>query len=390
LQPSASPLSSPDSRSSRSRSNLYWNGVTPAKSLPRVVIDKATKPLVVEGIAKRFGTLPALHGIDLTVKPGTFLALLGPSGSGKTTLLRILGGLEYPDAGAVSFDGQDWLSIPARERRVGFMFQHYALFRYMTVAENIAFGLKVRPRRDRPAKAEIARRVEELLALVQLEGLGKRYPNQLSGGQRQRVALARALAIEPKMLLLDEPFGALDTKVRKELRRWLRGLHQQLGLTTIFVTHDQEEALDLADEVAVMRDGKLEQAASPHVIYAQPCNAFVAEFLGGSNALSGRVSSGRFLLDDAVFPLEEPAGFEGAAVGLVRPHEFALANSEEPGLALTVVNVLVGGSQLRLDCARLDGQILEVVLPPMDVSPQRGDKLRLKLTVQRIYPATAT
>jgi sulfate/thiosulfate transport system ATP-binding protein len=360
----------------------------------------ATEPtperqLVIAGVTKRFGALPALHGINLTVQPGTFLALLGPSGSGKTTLLRILGGLDFPESGNVVFEGRDWLAIPARERRVGFVFQHYALFRYMTVAENIAFGLKVRPRHERPSKVEIARRVEELLALVQLDGLGGRYPNQLSGGQRQRVALARALAIEPRMLLLDEPFGALDTKVRKELRRWLRELHRRLGLTTIFVTHDQEEALDLADEVAVIRNGKLEQAAPPQKIYTQPETAFVAEFLGGSNTLAGRIANGCFLIDDTALPLGDTHGIEGAAVALVRPHEFAVAHDGEPGLPVTIVNVLIDETLLRLDCGRPDGQILEVALPPATLplawsrDPQRGDQLRLKLVEPRIYPATA-
>ena len=235
--------------------------------------------LVVQSVAKQFGRYPALKGVSFSAPQGAFVALLGPSGSGKTTLLRILGGLEFADVGQVTFDGADWLSIPARERRAGFVFQQYALFRHMTVAKNIAFGLEVRPRSQRPARAEIARRVEELLRLVQLEGLGRRYPSQLSGGQRQRVALARALAIEPRMLLLDEPFGALDAKVRKELRVWLRSLHDKTGITTIFVTHDQEEALQLADFVAVVNAGKIEQIGTPDEIRGAPASAFVAEFL---------------------------------------------------------------------------------------------------------------
>jgi sulfate transport system ATP-binding protein len=235
--------------------------------------------LAIEKIHKRFGDFEALRGASLEAPDGAFLALLGPSGSGKTTLLRILGGLEHADLGQVAFAGLDWLTLPARERRAGFVFQHYALFRHMTVAKNIAFGLDVRPARNRPSRAEIARRVEELLALVQLEGLGKRYPSQLSGGQRQRVALARALAIEPRMLLLDEPFGALDAKVRRELRVWLRGLHTKLNLTTVFVTHDQEEALELGDLVAVMNQGRIEQIATPDVLRTAPATPFVAEFL---------------------------------------------------------------------------------------------------------------
>ncbi|MDE1985722.1 MAG: ATP-binding cassette domain-containing protein [Alphaproteobacteria bacterium] len=235
--------------------------------------------LVVESIAKRFERFPALNGVSFTAPQGAFVALLGPSGSGKTTLLRILGGLEFSDEGSVHFDDLNWLSLPARERRAGFVFQNYALFRHMTVAQNIAFGLSVRPRRNRPTRHAIAKRVEELLALVQLDGLGKRYPSQLSGGQRQRVALARALAIEPRMLLLDEPFGALDAKVRKELRGWLRALHERLGLTTIFVTHDQEEAFALADLVAIMNKGKIEQYGTPEDVRSAPKTRFVAEFL---------------------------------------------------------------------------------------------------------------
>ncbi|MBL6939333.1 MAG: sulfate ABC transporter ATP-binding protein [Alphaproteobacteria bacterium] len=242
--------------------------------------------LVIEKVEKRFTDFAALKGVSLEAPDGAFLALLGPSGSGKTTLLRILGGLENADLGHVSFAGLDWLTIPARERRAGFVFQQYALFRHMTVAKNIAFGLEVRPARQRPARAEIKRRVEELLSLVQLEGLGGRYPSQLSGGQRQRVALARALAIEPRMLLLDEPFGALDAKVRKELRGWLKGLHTRLGLTTVFVTHDQEEALELGDLVAVMNEGRIEQIGPPGVLINAPATPFVADFLEDALARS--------------------------------------------------------------------------------------------------------
>jgi len=237
-------------------------------------------PLVIDSVVKTYGRFPALRRVSLCAPRGCFLALLGPSGSGKTTLLRILGGLEFAEMGRVTFDGEDWLAKPARERRAGFVFQHYALFRHMTVAKNIAFGLEVRSRKVRPPRAEIARRVNELLSLVQLEGLGRRYPSQLSGGQRQRVALARALAIEPRMLLLDEPFGALDARVRKELRQWLRDLHDRLGLTTVFVTHDQEEAMALADLVAVMNEGAIEQVGPPDEVCANPATPFVADFLG--------------------------------------------------------------------------------------------------------------
>jgi sulfate transport system ATP-binding protein len=235
--------------------------------------------LIIDSLTKRFGAFAALNGASLTAPQGAFLALLGPSGSGKTTLLRILGGLEAADQGTVRFADMNWLDMPARERKAGFVFQHYALFRHMSVAKNISFGLEVRPRAQRPSRADIKRRVEELLSLMQLEGLGGRYPSQLSGGQRQRVALARALAIEPRMLLLDEPFGALDAKVRKDLRVWLRHIHDKAGVTTVFVTHDQEEAFAVADLVAVMNEGRIEQMGTPQDVRRSPKTAFVSDFL---------------------------------------------------------------------------------------------------------------
>ena len=232
------------------------------------------------GIEKRFGTVPILKGIDLTVATGELIALLGPSGSGKTTLLRILAGLEWPEKGSLLVDGDDWLQRPAQTRRVGFVFQQYALFPHLTAFENVAFGLRVRPRANRPDEADIRARVESLLSLVQIEDLGHRFPGQLSGGQRQRVALARALAIEPSVLLLDEPFGALDARVRKDLRRWLRRLHEQLHMTTLFVTHDQEEAFELADRVVVMTEGRIDQIGSPDEIQKRPATPAVARFIG--------------------------------------------------------------------------------------------------------------
>src|ERR1700749_1235127 len=235
--------------------------------------------LIIDSLAKRFGTFAALNGASLTAPQGAFVALLGPSGSGKTTLLRILGGLEAADHGSVRFADMNWLGMPAREGKAGFVFQHYALFRHMSVAKNIAFGLEVRPRAQRPGRADIKARVEELLAMMQLDGLGNRYPSQLSGGQSQRVALARALAIEPRMLLLDEPFGALDAKVRKELRVWLRHIHDKAGVTSIFVTHDQEEAFAVADLVAVMNKGRIEQTGTPSDVRRDPRTQFVSEFL---------------------------------------------------------------------------------------------------------------
>jgi sulfate transport system ATP-binding protein len=232
----------------------------------------------IEELAKEFGTERALHPVSLSVPSGALIALLGPSGSGKTTLLRILGGLEFPTSGRVLFDGSDATGLTVQERRAGFVFQHYALFKHMTVFENIAYGLRARKRRERPTEAEIGRRVNRLLDLIQLPDIGARYPTQLSGGRRQRVALARALAIEPRMLLLDEPFGALDAKVRKELRQGLRDIHDTTGLTTIFVTHDQEEAMELADLVVVMSMGRIEQVGKPSEIRAKPANDFVRDF----------------------------------------------------------------------------------------------------------------
>jgi sulfate transport system ATP-binding protein len=235
--------------------------------------------LTVDSVTKQFGRFPALNGASFVAPQGSFVSLLGPSGSGKTTLLRILGGLEFADSGMVHFADLNWLDMPARTRNAGFVFQQYALFKHMTVADNIAFGLRVRPRHKRPSKSDINHRVKKLLDLVQLAGLEGRYPSQLSGGQRQRVALARALAIEPRMLLLDEPFGALDAKVRKELRTDLRRIHDHAGVTTVFVTHDQDEAFAVADLVAVMKDGHIEQYGAPADVRRDPRTAFVSEFL---------------------------------------------------------------------------------------------------------------
>jgi sulfate transport system ATP-binding protein len=248
--------------------------------------------ITVHNITKAFGQFTALDGVDLEVPRGGLVALLGPSGSGKTTLLRIIAGLEIADSGVVQFDGQDFSKRAARERRVGFVFQHYALFRHMTVFENIAFGLRVRPRRTRPPAQKIRARVSELLELIALQNQAGRYPSQLSGGQRQRVALARALAVEPSVLLLDEPFGALDAKVRLELRRWLRQLHDEVGVTSVFVTHDQEEALEVSDRVAVMNRGKIEQVGTPDEVYHRPASSFVYNFLGNVNLFHGRVDNG--------------------------------------------------------------------------------------------------
>lgn len=250
----------------------------------------------LNNITKRYGQFTALTDIRLSIPTGELVALLGPSGSGKTTLLRIIAGLEAADSGSVVVDGHNIASKSPRERRVGFVFQHYALFRHMTVFENVAFGLRVRPRRQRPGREEIRERVMTLLKLVQLENLAQRYPSQLSGGQRQRVALARALAVEPSVLLLDEPFGALDARVRKELRRWLRRLHDEIQLTSVFVTHDQEEALEVSDRIVVVNEGKIEQVGTPDEVYRDPASAFVYQFLGNVNLFHARIEDGKPVL----------------------------------------------------------------------------------------------
>lgn len=294
----------------------------------------------IQAITKQFGAYTALDAVDLHVRDGELLALLGPSGSGKTTLLRIIAGLENADSGAVLFGGENALERHPRDRGVGFVFQHYALFRHMTVFDNVAFGLTVRPRSQRPPKAEIAARVTKLLQMVQLDWLADRYPSQLSGGQRQRVALARALAVEPKVLLLDEPFGALDAKVRKELRRWLRRLHDDMGVTSVFVTHDQEEALELADRVVVMNKGNIEQVGSPAEVYRNPTTAFVYEFLGDVNRLECAVEGGGVrLAGQAGAVLGGVSGSPGPAVAYVRPHdvELTLAGPNDAGAGFGVV-----------------------------------------------------
>ena len=245
----------------------------------------------VQNIRKRFGAYEALRDVSLRIETGELVALLGPSGSGKTTLLRIIAGLELPDSGAIRLNDEDATLSTVRDRQVGFVFQHYALFRHLTVFENIAFGLRLRPKSTRPPEKEIRDRVRKLLELIQLDWLGDRYPNQLSGGQRQRVALARALAVEPRVLLLDEPFGALDAKVRKELRRWLRRLHDELHVASVFVTHDQEEALEVSDRVAIMNQGQIEQAGTPAEVYDNPATPFVYEFLGDVNMFHGRAET---------------------------------------------------------------------------------------------------
>jgi sulfate transport system ATP-binding protein len=304
----------------------------------------------VQNLTKNFGSFRALDDVSLAVPQGKLVALLGPSGSGKTTLLRILAGLEAPDRGTVILDGVVATELKARDRGVGFVFQHYALFRHMTIAENIAFGLTVRRGKDRPPRAEIDRRVAELLDLVQLSGLCKRYPSQLSGGQRQRVALARALAVEPRMLLLDEPFGALDAQVRKELRRWLRRLHDELGLTGVFVTHDQEEALEVADEVVVMNKGRIEQIGSPAEIYDSPATPFVYRFLGNVNSLPCAIHDGRAEIAGLRLAIEAPnAGGDGDGIAFVRPHDVEVREPSDTLPQAVVEQLAILGPVVRAD-----------------------------------------
>jgi sulfate transport system ATP-binding protein len=311
----------------------------------------------VVNITKSYKNFTALKQVSLHIPEGELVALLGPSGSGKTTLLRLIAGLEQPEEGAILFNGEDNTSRDVRERQVGFVFQHYALFRHMTIFDNIAFGLSVRPRKTRPSKAEIRERVHSLLKLVQLDGLAHRYPSQLSGGQRQRVALARALAVEPKFLLLDEPFGALDTKVRQELRRWLRHLHEKLGLTILFVTHDQEEAMELADQVVVMNEGRVEQVGSPEEIYSQPANPFVYSFLGRVNLFRGRIHDGKIKLGEAEFETQwDDKPGEWPAVGYMRPHdvEISVEQTDSQSVPAEICHISPLGPIVRLDLKRLD------------------------------------
>jgi sulfate/thiosulfate transport system ATP-binding protein len=314
----------------------------------------------VANVRKEFDRFPALHEVSLDIKSGELIALLGPSGSGKTTLLRLIAGLERPTSGAIYFGDENASHRTVQERNVGFVFQHYALFKHMTVADNIGFGLKVRPGATRPAKAEIRRRASELLDLVQLSGLEKRYPSQLSGGQRQRVALARAMAIEPKVLLLDEPFGALDAQVRRELRRWLREIHDATGHTTVFVTHDQEEALELADRVVVMSQGRIEQVGTADEVYDTPNSPFVYGFIGESSSLPVKVENGELWIADRTIGLPAPDVPDGDATLFFRPHDVELLDGCGGCIAGTVaasrrvagtrrVELEIGGERQRVE-----------------------------------------
>ena len=308
----------------------------------------------VRNLYKAFGRTIVCDNLNLTIPSGELVALLGPSGSGKTTLLRIIAGLEVPERGEVLFHGEDATGRDVRERQVGFVFQHYALFAHMTIFDNVAFGLQVRPKATRPSKQEIRAKVMALLKLVQLDWLADRYPHQLSGGQRQRIALARALAVEPRVLLLDEPFGALDAKVRKDLRRWLRRLHDEMDTTSVFVTHDQDEAMEVADRVVVMNEGRIEQVGTPDEVYDHPATPFVLQFLGDVNLFHGRLG-------------HSPGGAAAEEVTYVRPHELqVLGQPEEGSVPVRLSQSLTVGPNTRLEFQREDGTYVDVELTRLE------------------------
>ena len=329
----------------------------------------------IENITKQFGDFTALGDVNLSIPSGELVALLGPSGSGKTTLLRIIAGLESADRGRILFNGQDSTDSHVRERQVGFVFQHYALFKHMTVFDNVAFGLTVRERRLRPSKAEIRERVNKLLSLVQLEGMAKRYPAQLSGGQRQRIALARALAVEPQVLLLDEPFGALDAQVRAELRRWLRKLHDEIHVTSVFVTHDQEEALEVADRIVVMNKGRIEQAGTPDQVYEHPANPFVLNFLGNVNLFHGRL----------------PKGAKEGSVAYVRSHDIEIERSpyDTSSVRANIRHIQKLGPSVRVTLAMEgNGQFVEAELTRdayMSQGLQQGEQVFVRPRQVRVF-----
>jgi sulfate/thiosulfate transport system ATP-binding protein len=363
------------------------------RSPPRAVIELSngdsgmSVALQIENAARQFAGFTALKGVSLDIAPGELVALLGPSGSGKTTLLRLIAGLDFLDGGRITFDGVDANALSLRDRRIGMVFQSYALFKHMTVADNVAFGLKARPRGERPAAAAIDRRVKDLLDLVQLGGLERRFPSQLSGGQRQRVALARALAIEPQVLLLDEPFGALDAKVRKDLRAWLRDLHGRTGHTTVFVTHDQEEALELADRVAILNHGKLEQIGAPDSVYDYPATPFVCSFLGETNCLPVDVHGGQAWLDERPIYAAQTTNISGRADLYVRPQHLRLDRADTSPLSGVVEFVRRHGAIRRAEVAirglakRLDIDI------GGEVTPSPGERVGLRIQKAHLFKA---
>ena len=329
----------------------------------------------VKNIDKHFGNFHALQDISLDFPEGELVALLGPSGCGKTSLLRIIAGLESADSGHVLLEGQDATDVHVRHRQVGFVFQHYALFRHMTVFDNVAFGLRVRPRKTRPSEAEIKKKVTRLLDLVQLGFLADRYPAQLSGGQRQRIALARALAVEPRVLLLDEPFGALDAKVRKELRRWLRNLHDELHITSIFVTHDQEEALEVADQIVVMNKGQVEQIGTPREVYDYPASPFVFDFLGQANRFDGNVKQNTLQLGQSNLILpDHQARAEGQVIAFARPNELHIHTTPQHNtIQAHFQRELWIAGEILAEFRDNDGRLIEIRL-----SPEQADQLQLR------------
>jgi sulfate transport system ATP-binding protein len=346
----------------------------------------------VNGLNKRFGQFVALDNVTINFPAGELAALLGPSGCGKTTLLRCIAGMEFPDSGTITLEGEPADDRDVRERGVGFVFQHYALFRHMTVFENVAFGLRVKPRGERPSAAQIKAKVRELLELVQLDWLADRFPSQLSGGQRQRIALARALAVEPKVLLLDEPFGALDAKVRKELRRWLRGLHDTLHVTSIFVTHDQEEAMEVADRVVLMDHGKVEQIGTPEQVYDHPATPFVYGFLGSVNLFQGRVHEGQLMVGDHRLTLDTHTLKSGAdAVAYARPYDLDIERGEPNGVGLpaTVKRILMFGPHARVELhGPSQSRLIEVELPRSRVKHldlREGEQVTVKAASMRLF-----
>ena len=336
----------------------------------------------LEGVTKTFNTFRAVHNVSLDIVSGELVALLGPSGSGKTTLLRMVAGLEYPDDGRIIFGSQDATDIPVRERGVGFVFQHYALFPHMTVADNIAFGMRT-ARAAKRSKAEVSERVRHLLAMMQLDGLGERFPTQISGGQRQRVALARALAVDPKVLLLDEPFGALDANVRRDLRRWLRELHAELGITTLFVTHDQEEALDLADRVVILDKGKIVQQGTPSEVTRNPNSAFVMRFLGDTHTIAGTVGNGRMDVDGVAVDADGLP--DGRAEVFVRPADLEWSG-DGSGIPATITRVIDRPGSRRVVATLTQGETVE-----LDIAPERelneGESGGVLLLRSKVFPA---
>lgn len=342
-------------------------------------------------ISKHFGSFHALKGINLKIESGELVALLGPSGCGKTTLLRIISGLETEDRGSILFSGEEIKDKSISERKVGFVFQHYALFKHMNVYENVAFGLKIRPRKFRPSKSEIDDRVHQLLSLVKLELLKDRYPSQLSGGQRQRVALARALAVEPQVLLLDEPFGALDAQVRKELRRWLRRLHDEIHITSVFVTHDQEEALEVADRIVLMNQGQIEQVGTPEEVYTNPATPFVYNFLGNVNLFHGRMENGKLFLGDKEIKHSGNASSENnKAYIYIRPHHFDIHLSHQPD---TISNAIIehispAGSNVRVELMDEFNASILVEIPMArykELGIKKGDRVFISPKETRVF-----